>query len=213
MVRRAASRHCEVTAPCAAPAIKSESPRRGGRSEGVAGCGAARGRSSAGFGAQRYRHRCFLLLRAVSGGRRARSVEGGGAARPLAALVPPRAWRAGRALPTCPESRPVPIPPPPPPSHSLPPPLRRGGPGGSRRRRDSGRFPRGGERPGHDAKRGRRGRTVTPPSHPGGGRWPPARLSGGGGVGGGGQLADICRFWDLRGSDGAGGGGRVGNSV
>lgn len=37
-----------------------------------------------------------------------------------------------------------------------PPPLLRGGPGGRRRWRDSVRFPRGGERSGHNAERGRR---------------------------------------------------------
>uniref|UniRef100_A0A672UYN9 Histone H3.3 n=1 Tax=Strigops habroptila TaxID=2489341 RepID=A0A672UYN9_STRHB len=66
MVRRAASRHCEVTAPCAAPGIRRASRRRGGRSEGVLGCGADCGSISAGFGAQRDRHRRFLLLGAVS---------------------------------------------------------------------------------------------------------------------------------------------------
>lgn len=112
MVRRAASRHCEIIAPCAAPSVKGGSPRRGGRSERVFGCGARRGRSGVGFGAQRYRHRCFLPLRAVSAGQRGRAVLGGGAGWLLAAFVRPRAWWACRALPTCPESRPVPTPPP-----------------------------------------------------------------------------------------------------
>ncbi|OPJ88586.1 hypothetical protein AV530_003100 [Patagioenas fasciata monilis] len=66
MVRRAASRHCEIIAPCTAPSVKGGSPRRGGRSERVVGCGVGSGSSSAGFGAQCYRHRCFLLLRAGS---------------------------------------------------------------------------------------------------------------------------------------------------
>lgn len=131
----------------------------------------------------------------MSGGRRARSVAGSGTGRLLAARVPPRARRAGRALPTCPESRPVPIP-------HTPPPLPRVGPGGRRRRRDSVSFPptpRGGERSGHDAKRGRRGNRDD--SSPSRGRplaaCPPQRRGGGGG----GKLADICRFWGLRGLD------------
>lgn len=105
-----------------------------------------------GFGAQRYRHRRFLLFLPVSTGLRTRPASGGGAARRFAALGRPGVRRTGRALPTCSESRPVPIPPPlhlPIPHTPAPP---RGGPGGRRRRRrDSVRFPRGGERLGREA--------------------------------------------------------------
>lgn len=97
------------------------------------------------FGAQRYRHRCFLLFLPVSTGQRTRSEAGGVAVWPFAALDSPGARRTGRALPTCPESRPVPIPP----HGTSPPPC--SGPGGRRRRRDSVRFPRGGERLGREA--------------------------------------------------------------
>lgn len=98
-----------------------------------------------GFGAQRYRHRRFLLFLPVSTGQRTRSGAGGGAVWLFAALGPPGTRWTGWALPTCPESRPVPIPP-----HSPPPPPW-SGPGGRRRWRDSVRFPRGRERLGREA--------------------------------------------------------------
>lgn len=109
------------------------------------------------FGAQRYRHRCFLLFLPVSTGQRTRSEAGGVAVWPFAALDSPGARRTGRALPTCPESRPVPIPPPmaPPPHPAA---AREEGGGGV----TQSAFP--GEGSGWAARRGRWGNRDSSPS-------------------------------------------------